>query len=510
MMMQKNNQEFLTFKSVSFTYDTLEKDLFKDINFTLTSGWTGIIGNNGAGKTTLLKLATAVIKPKSGYIKGPSKVFYCQQQIEFPPNDFEAFLYSPNNDSRKLCSMLSIKDDWIYRWDTLSCGERKRFQVAIALWSLPDLLAMDEPTNHMDYESSEIVLNALKSFTGIGLLVSHNRHLLDALCSQCLFIESDEIIIRPGGITQGLIQQKNDFNSALSSYNIVKKEYKKIEKEIKNRKRLAESQQKRRSKRRLAPKDHDARFKKNLARVSGKDGIGGKLLRQLDGRFKHVKMKLELKRIKKKQKTGISSFGDNSKRDIIYYCAPRILIISDSKQLKLPELVIKPSDRIGITGINGIGKSSLIRLIISEIKDADFSFLYIPQEIEIKNATRILATFHESPNEVRGRVLSIINRLGSDPKKLLNANVLSPGEIRKLILAMGMEEDPILIIMDEPTNHMDMTSILCLEEALKETPSSLLLVSHDMVFLKSLVSTRWHIIKSNDCEGLNVLNIIYL
>lgn len=101
-----------------------------------------------------------------------------------------------------------MEDDWPWRYDTLSCGQQKRLQVACALWQRPDLLVMDEPTNHVDVPTREAVTAALARFKGVGLLISHDRALLDALYSQCLFMAAGQVTARPGGYSQGRGQEQ--------------------------------------------------------------------------------------------------------------------------------------------------------------------------------------------------------------------------------------------------------------------------------------------------------------
>ena len=94
-------------------------------------------------------------------------------------------------------------------------------------------------------------------------------------------------------------------------------------------------------------------------------------------------------------------------------------------------------------------------------------------------------------NEAKGKIMTLISRLGSDPKHVIETTIPSPGEVRKLLLAEGIMLNPGLIIMDEPTNHMDLPSIECVENALKECPCAQLLVSHDPVFLNNIVFEYW-------------------
>jgi len=119
----------------------------------------------------------------------------------------------------------------------------------------------------------------------------------------------------------------------------------------------------------------------------------------------------------------------------------------------------------------------------------------------------ILAEVQDLPNEKLGHLMTIISRLGSRPHRLLDSTEPSPGETRKLLLALGMTHAPHIIILDEPTNHMDLPSIECLENALAECPGSLLLVSHDRRFLKKLTSIQWEISCSEDFQREFVLRV---
>ena len=109
------------------------------------------------------------------------------------------------------------------------------------------------------------------------------------------------------------------------------------------------------------------------------------------------------------------------------------------------------------------------------------------------------------PKEKLGHMMTIISRLGTRPSQLLESQLPSPGEIRKILLAKGIAVAPHLIVMDEPTNHLDLPSIECLEDALMDYPAGLLLVSHDQQFVEKLTDVRWRITQQD--EQISVLNI---
>ena len=496
----------IKFQNVTFIYDSASEALFQNISLHFASGWSGIVGPNGAGKTTLLKLATSLLEANTGSITACQNSVYCPQRTDDIPENLSELISTNTKSAHVIKNQLGLRDDWPERWTTLSHGERKRAQIAVALWLRPDVLAIDEPTNHIDSQAGETIAQAIRSFKGIGLIVSHNRELLDLLCRQCLFVEPPGIVVRPGGVTRGMEIAKAEQQSLEKQRTQRKHAYKTLQKEAARRRELAINSKKMRSKRGLARKDHDAREKKDRARVTGKDGVGGKLQRQLKGRLEQTRKNLENINIKKQHTLGIWLPGDVSKRNFLLKLPSGSLSLGGQKQLWYPELHISPEERIAVTGPNGAGKSTLIRFIVNLLNVLKEHITYVPQEIDLGESQEILARALALPKDKIGHLMTIVSRLGSRPEKLLNSDEPSPGETRKLLLAIGMTYTPHLIIMDEPTNHMDLPSIECLEQALKDCPCSLLLVSHDRYFLSRLTSKEWNITPDISSSGKYVLN----
>jgi len=188
----------ILFQNVSFTYDRATDLLVRDLSVHFTQGWTAIVGANGVGKSTILKLATGNLKAQQGRVIIPEFSIYCQQRTDNAPNQLYDLIHAINGDAFRIKGRLGVGDDWLERWSTLSHGERKRAQIAVAMWRKPQVLAVDEPTNHLDVEAQDLLFEALSTFHGVGMLVSHDRKLLDDLCHQCLFVEPPDAILRPG------------------------------------------------------------------------------------------------------------------------------------------------------------------------------------------------------------------------------------------------------------------------------------------------------------------------
>jgi ATPase subunit of ABC transporter with duplicated ATPase domains len=498
----------IKFDNVTFTYESASEPILQNVSFHAARGWSGVVGANGTGKTTLLKLASGLLEPVEGHIERPANALYCSQRTDHIPEKLEELVLAGAKSADVIKSRLGIQDDWVQRWLTLSHGERKRAQMAVALWLKPEVLAIDEPTNHVDGEGREIIGNALHCFDGVGLLVSHDRELLDSLCGQCLFTEPPNVVVRAGGVAKGMEAAKAEEQFARRQYEQKKRAYNKVKAEAVRRRELANQSAKRRSKGGLAKKDHDAREKKDRARVSGKDGVGGRLRRQLQGRLRQAHKQLEKIRLKKEYRLGIWLAGSVSKRNSLLDLPGGTLRLGGPKRLCYPELIIRPTDRIAVTGPNGSGKSTMIRHVVKSIGLPKERVTYIPQEIDLCGSRRILSRARALSDDKLGHLMTIVSRLGSRPDRLLESPQPSPGETRKLLLATGMTYAPHIVIMDEPTNHMDLSSIECLERALSDCPCCLILVSHDKRFIGRLTEREWRISQESGTAERFVLRVV--
>ncbi len=488
----------IRFIEVCFTHSEAVEPLFENVSLQFDGGWTGLVGANGSGKTTLLRLAIGELEPDAGHVLRKGRAAFCRQRTDFRPDGWEVFRDAADADAARLKGVLGIRPDWWDRWETLSHGERKRAQIAVALWEEPEMLLVDEPTNHLDGESGAMVREALASFRGVGILVSHDRRLLDDICRYIVFIEPPGVLGIPGNYSEAAEQKALGEEHQRRQRSSAKDELAKLRREAARRQAEAARSVHRLSKRHLHRNDSDGRGKLDLARLTGKDAIAGNFARQIRNRVERTEEKLDSIGFKKEYDLAYHIDGERSHRDALLRLEQGVLPLGPSETLAFPDLVVGSADRIGLSGPNGTGKSSFVRHLLGRLNLPPERVVYLPQEIPIDQGERLIREVRSLSTDELGRVLAFVSCLGTRPERLLRGDLPSPGEIRKILLALGIARRPHLILMDEPTNHLDLPAIELLERALRAFPGALLLVSHDVRFLDALATVRWRFERTVD------------
>lgn len=480
-------------RNLTYKYLSAAEPIFDGVNLDIEEGWSAITGVNGSGKTTLLKLISKELPSEKGMITGNDLVVYCAQSTEFAPQELEEFMYTYTKEAFQIRDLLGVQDEWLGAWDVLSHGERKRLQLAVAFWRDSDVLMVDEPTNHLDQKSQAIVLKALKSYKGVGVLVSHDRTLLEALSTYTIMIKFGEIIKYRSkfSLAQEAYTQTQSHKKKVRSEQ--EHELKKIGKRVQMEREKVSLAKQRFSKKNVGRFDSAEKEKINGAIFTGKDKKDGQILQSTMTKQRQLSENMDT--LAKEYATGVSFEGEVPKHHFPVAVEASSIVLFDETTLSFPRLSLNIGDKVGISGENGAGKSSFIEYFVKKI-GFEHEFLYIPQEITDTQAQKLFEEVSNLSSEEKGELFTLVQRLGSDAKALLQSSVPSPGEVRKLLLARGLLKHPSLIILDEPTNHMDLDSIVSLEAALKAYKGALVFITHDKTFLENLSTKQWVFEKS--------------
>ena len=496
---------YLSVENISKAYG--ERILFENISFGINKDQkVAFVAKNGSGKTSILNIIANLDVPDSGQVvsrKGISIAYLAQKDDINPDLTIEETIFATDNkilsivnqyekalknlddgdayqaafdlmdqhnawdfetQYRQILSKLKL-EDLSLKVSALSGGQRKRLSLAIVLINKPDLLILDEPTNHLDLEMIEW-LEAFFAKEKITLfMVTHDRYFLERVCNEILELDEGKIYKYKGNYSYYL--QNKEERLALEATNLgkakslFKKELEWMRKQPKARTtksksrtddfyQIKESAHQRR-------KDHQVQLEINMER------LGSKIL--------------ELHKVDK-------SFGDKKILDNFDY-------------------IFKRGERIGIIGKNGTGKSSFLN-IITEKAELDggkvvlgetVKFGYYTQAgIQIKEGQKVIEVVKEFGEFIplsKGRKISasqLLERFLFDKKKQYDfVEKLSGGEQKRLYLCAVLIQNPNFLILDEPTNDLDVVTLNVLENFLLDYPGNLLVVSHDRYFMDKIV-----------------------
>lgn len=502
---------YLSIDNISKTYG--EKTLFANISFGLSKGEkVALIANNGAGKSTLLRIITGEEPSDTGNVISRSgiKISMLSQEPFFETGltvneiirnadsglveiiqNYELAIQqhsdNPSNNAQQSLEHATLQMDIHNAWDferrlkqllekfnivdleqkveTMSGGQIKRLSLALTLLDDPDVLLLDEPTNHLDVEMIEWLERYLQTSSVTLLMVTHDRYFLDRVCNNILEINDGEIFHHKGNYSYFLAKKSEREDVRRIE---VDKARKLMKKELDWMRRM--------------PK---ARTTKSKARIDS---------------FYNIKDKATSSKPTEELKLGVNMSRVGSK---ILEMENVSKSYDDIVILEGFDYVFKKGERIGLVGKNGVGKTSFLNLIMQDeqpdsgtvVSGETIVYGYYKQEgIQIKETQTVLEVVKDIAEIIptgKGNSLTASQFLQHFmfPPKVQNDYVskLSGGERRRLYLLTVLVKNPNFLILDEPTNDLDLTTLNKLEEFLEGFRGCLILVSHDRYFLDKLV-----------------------
>lgn len=466
----------LTMKNIHKAYT--DKVLFKGADFSVNTGdKIGVIGINGTGKSSLLKMIAGIDTCDAGLIvKGNNVVVnYLPQSPTFhddetiyehviTANSTEENKWSIEGDARALLDKLGFTDTSI-SVSSLSGGQKKKVALAAALLSSCDILVLDEPTNHLDNDMTEYLEDYLNNYRGALVMVTHDRYFLDRVTNRIVEIDKGYIYSYNANYEGYLMLKAERENIALATerknQNILRKEIAWIRRGARARSTKQKAHIKRYEA--LAAEEMiEADKTVNLSSIASRLGNKTIELHNISKSFPGLTHPL------------IENFSYNFLRN----------------------------DRIGITGPNGCGKSTLMKLITGNLKPDSgiieigetVNIGYFSQENEMLDDNKIVLDYVKETAEYIRTVDGYMSASTLCEEFLFDSTLqhqrigkLSGGEKRRLYLLKILAVSPNVLILDEPTNDLDISTLCILEDYLDTFQGILIVVSHDRYFLDRVV-----------------------
>ncbi len=500
--------------------------ILQDVSFHINEGdRVGLIGVNGAGKTTLFKILTGEMPHEGGefYVSNQTTIGYLKQNDAFdsentvfgeidgifaclhemedqigamsqrvaelsssgaPKDEVDAMLhrldalqqeydmkggYSYKSEITGVLSSMAFGPEFYdKKINTLSGGERTRLALAALLLKRPDILFLDEPTNHLDIGTLKWLEGYLKTYKGTIVVVSHDRYFLDRTVNRIFEVENKRLYCYEGNYSEFAEKKRQRREEDLRHYENQAAEIRRQEDMIRRYKERGTEHLAKRA----ASREKRLAHVERLERPDAEPG----------------KMKIRFKQ--NFQSGNDVLLGEDLAKGFGYGRERRELF-------KNVNFDIKRGERICIVGANGIGKTTLLKILIGELKpdsgylkvghNVDFGY-YDQGQLLLNGKNTVLEELKESyrlytDTEMRGILGRFLFR-GEDV--FLPINSLSGGEKARLSLAKMMLAGSNTLILDEPTNHLDINSKEVFEEALREFPGTVIVVSHDRYFLSRI------------------------
>lgn len=437
----------------------------------------GLVGLNGSGKTTLLDLIANQSNPDEGFIKSYIQPFYIKQLEDDSDKEIDNIYISKFGLKGKTKEFMSG-------------GELTRLKIAKFLTDNPKFLLADEPTSNLDFEGINLLVEKLSSFDGSMIITSHDRDLLDKVCSKIIELEDGKIKVYEGNYSDYKMQKELEDKTKRLEY----------QKYVKEKRRLEEvmSDTKIKIGKTTGPPKRMGNSEARLHRMGGQ-----KNKKKLDNKVKSIASrldKLEIKEnIRETEKIKVDILGNEIFSKIVIKAKNISKVFGNRILFNNSDFQIYNKSKVALIGNNGSGKTTLLKMILEGSNDINISqkanIGYFSQSLNIlvENKTIIENLVEDGKYkevDARNMLARFLFKREDVYKKV---GVLSGGERVKVSLAKILISDFNILILDEPTNYLDIYSIEVLEDALLNYGGTLIFVSHDRRLVESLADTIMYI-----------------
>ncbi|MET8564009.1 ABC-F family ATP-binding cassette domain-containing protein [Streptomyces flaveolus] len=524
----------LTCTSLSFAWPD-GTAVFDGLDIAFGPGRTGLVGVNGSGKSTLLKLMAGELTPADGTLKAAGEIGYLPQNVTLDTAlrvdqalgiaGRRAALHAIEAGDVAEEHFETVGDDWDVEERALvtlgelglghigldrtvgevSGGESVLLRLAALLLRRPDILLLDEPTNNLDLYARRRLYQAVASWPGVLVVVSHDRQLLD-LVDQIAELRSGEVAWFGGNFSA--------YEEALAvEQEAAERMLRVAEADVRKQKReLADAQVKLARRKRYGQKMYEQKREPKIvmgARKRAAQESAGKHRIMHEERLADARERLD-------EAVEAVRDDDEIRVDLPYTAVPpgrQVLTLEKLEtayRARVPGILdLRGPERIALVGRNGAGKTTLLRTVAGELAPvsgtatAHVPLRFLPQRLDVLDddlsVAENVARFAPGAtnNRVRARLARFLFRGARADQK---AATLSGGERFRAALAALMlaEPAPQLLLLDEPTNNLDMASVRQLTTALESYEGALIVASHDLPFLESIGITRWLLMEAGE------------
>lgn len=508
-------------RGIGLEYNGIE--ILTDVDFTIhESDRIGVVGINGSGKTSLLRILAGEESSFTGELSQENSIAYVPQLVAVEECTILEYLSASSdewwaglNKASEIFDLQLEEESYDLPVDSLSGGELAKLNISLALAKRPSILLLDEPTNHLDLQSRKELAKMINDYTGAVVVVSHDRYFLDKVTSITWELDGGGMEQFSGGFN--FYQEEKERRLLLVSSKIAGAKKKKAALIAKN-----DLLQRRQAKNRIAARNaagsmskiESGYFRNKASGTSGREAgdIADESMR-ISGEVSTLKAqrrKLQGRRIN----ASVSSV-ESGRRNLISV-VNGVLYCDGTRLVSNINLQVVFGDRMVLGGRNGSGKSGLLKALLGhdgafelegEVSLAEARIAYVDQNYSMvdpkltvfENIEKSCASMsYEDIRKVLGDFLFQDER---DFQK--SASLLSGGELARLCLAKATVEKVELLILDEPTNNLDESTLDEYVEALNRYGGALFIISHDVAFLSEIGIQKAYRIKDGKFEQMS-------